>query len=129
MAITGNFAVGVQVDTTSFPIQKSSTNLYPFAAPVPLSAVAPLSTLSITFANPAPNPGGGFILINTDTFAATPFVAIPAGATSLTLPNASPNTTWFGVGLTGTGYGYAQIANDGTSATPWTPGLVTFIWH
>jgi hypothetical protein len=130
MAITAHFVVGARVDTSSFPIDPNHTNLYSLPSPVPLAATAPTSTLTITFANPAPNPGGGSILINTETFSFAPFVLVPAGATSLTIHNAAPNTAWFGVGLaTGTTYADAQIANSSASASSWNPGLVTFEWQ
>jgi len=125
----GPSSVTGTVDTTGFCITPNFTNLYSFATPVPLSGVTSFSTLTITFSTPAPSPGGGAILINTETFSLTPFVTVPAGATSITIQNAPPNTTWFGVGLTGTTYAFAQIANSASNSANWCPGLVTFVWQ
>ncbi|MGA8830997.1 MAG: hypothetical protein ACLQT6_15035 [Desulfomonilaceae bacterium] len=125
----GPSSVTATVDTTGFCISPNFTNLYSFTTPVPLSDTSSFSSLTVTFSAPAPSPDGGSILINTETFSLTPFVTVPAGATSITIQNASPNTTWFGVGLSGTTYAFAQIANSATNVPVWCPGIVTLVWH
>ena len=67
-AAGGRPSVTTTVDTSSFCIAPTFTNLYPLPNPVPLSEVTSFSTLTITFSAPAPGPGGGNILINTETF-------------------------------------------------------------
>lgn len=121
-------SVTATLDTTAFAVTPSFTNLYPLVSPVPFSQISSMYSVTITFTNPPPGPGGGQILINSETFSLTPFLSISSGQTSQTLYNAPPDTSWFGTGLTGTEFAFVQIANSALNAATWDPGIVTITW-
>jgi hypothetical protein len=109
------------------PIPTNSSVGFFLVSNVALSDAAARSTLTITFASPAPAAGGQVGLF-TDTASFTGFFPVPAGATSVTISKATNPRFFGGGGITGTQYGSIDVQNFDLVST-WPVSPVILVWN